>query len=50
MSHHLKVLTDAGPVAREQRGTWAYHSLVPDAMAAAATAISPPAGGRADRT
>ncbi len=49
VSHHLKVLTDAGLLAREQRGKWAYYSLVPDAMAAAAAAISPPADGRADR-
>lgn len=48
VSHHLKVLTDAGLLAREQRGKWAYYSLVPHAMAAAAAAISPPADGRAD--
>lgn len=49
VSHHLKVLTDAGLLTREQRGKWAYYSLVPDAMAAASAAISPPPGGRADR-
>lgn len=29
VSHHLKVLTEAGLVRREQRGTWAWFSLVP---------------------
>jgi len=27
VSHHLKRLTDAGLLAREQRGKWAYLSL-----------------------
>lgn len=34
VSHHLKVLTDAGLVAREKRGVWAHYSIVPGAMAA----------------
>jgi ArsR family transcriptional regulator len=29
VSHHLKILTEAGLIAREQRGTWAWFSLVP---------------------
>src|SRR5712692_11972275 len=33
VSHHLKKLTDAGLVEREQRGKWAYFSLHADAMA-----------------
>lgn len=28
-SHHLKRLTDAGLLTREQRGKWAWFSLVP---------------------
>lgn len=28
VSHHLKVLTDAGYLARSKRGTWAYYRLV----------------------
>jgi ArsR family transcriptional regulator len=32
VSHHLKVLTDAGFLSRTQRGTWAYFSLVPGAL------------------
>jgi ArsR family transcriptional regulator, arsenate/arsenite/antimonite-responsive transcriptional repressor len=33
VSHHLKKLTDAGLLAREQRGKWAYYSLNDEAMA-----------------
>ena|SRR6478672_11384323 len=29
VSHHLKVLVDAGILTREQRGRWAYYRLVP---------------------
>jgi len=32
VSHHLKKLTDAGLLAREQRGKWAYFSLRPEAV------------------
>jgi ArsR family transcriptional regulator len=32
VSHHLKKLTSAGLLDREQRGTWAYYSLNADAM------------------
>ena len=31
VSHHLKKLTNAGLLEREQRGKWAYFSLDPDA-------------------
>jgi ArsR family transcriptional regulator len=32
VSHHLKKLTDAGLLEREQHGKWAYFSLKPDAV------------------
>jgi ArsR family transcriptional regulator len=32
VSHHLKKLTDAGLLEREQRGKWAYFSLKRDAV------------------
>lgn len=32
VSHHLKVLTEAGIVHREQRGTWAWYSLEPQRL------------------
>jgi len=33
VSHHLKKLTDAGLLDREQRGKWAYFSINPEAAA-----------------
>lgn len=33
VSHHLKVLADAGLVRREQRGSWAWFSIVPEKLA-----------------
>lgn len=32
VSHHLKVLAEAGFLNRSKRGTWAYYRLVPDAL------------------
>jgi ArsR family transcriptional regulator, arsenate/arsenite/antimonite-responsive transcriptional repressor len=32
VSHHLKVLVDAGFLTRSKRGTWAYYALVPGAL------------------
>ena len=32
VSHHLKILVDAGVLAREQRGKWAYYRLLPEAL------------------
>ena len=32
ISHHLKVLREAGLVESSRRGTWAYYRLVPDAV------------------
>jgi ArsR family transcriptional regulator, arsenate/arsenite/antimonite-responsive transcriptional repressor len=32
VSHHLKVLQEAGLVEREQRGRWAYYRLEADAL------------------
>jgi ArsR family transcriptional regulator len=32
ISHHLKVLREAGLVESEGRGTWAYYRLVPEAI------------------
>ena len=34
VSHHLKVLVDAGLLKREQRGRWAYFQVVPDQLSA----------------
>jgi ArsR family transcriptional regulator, arsenate/arsenite/antimonite-responsive transcriptional repressor len=32
ISHHLKILVDAGIFTRDKRGVWAYYALVPAAM------------------
>ncbi len=32
VSHHLKILRDAGLVACERRGTWVYYRLAADAL------------------
>lgn len=40
VSHHLKILVDAGFLTREKRGTWAYYSLVPGALEQAAGLIT----------
>jgi ArsR family transcriptional regulator, arsenate/arsenite/antimonite-responsive transcriptional repressor len=32
VSHHLKVLRDAGIVGSERRGLWAYYYVIPNAL------------------
>lgn len=39
ISHHLKVLREAGLVASTRRGTWAYYRLIPAAVADLARAL-----------
>ncbi|MGZ4352704.1 MAG: ArsR/SmtB family transcription factor [Gaiellaceae bacterium] len=39
ISHHLKLLREAGLVESERRGTWAYYRLVPEAIAELASAL-----------
>jgi ArsR family transcriptional regulator len=39
VSHHLKKLTDAGLLEREQRGRWAYFSLRTEALAKLASVV-----------
>jgi len=34
ISHHLKILREAGLVESSRRGTWAYYRLVPGAVEA----------------
>jgi ArsR family transcriptional regulator len=41
VSHHLKVLFDAGLVQREQRGRWAFFRLVPERLAIVRKALTP---------
>lgn len=39
VSHHMRILTEAGLVEREQRGKWAYYSVVRPALDDAAAAL-----------
>ncbi|MGH7316801.1 MAG: ArsR/SmtB family transcription factor [Candidatus Rokuibacteriota bacterium] len=41
VSHHLKVLHEAGIVTRERRGAWAYYRIVPDALESLRGALAP---------
>jgi len=44
VSHHLKLLKDAGLITSVRRGTWGYYSLAPDArerLDAALTSVLP---------
>jgi ArsR family transcriptional regulator len=36
VSHHLRLLVEAGLLTRDKRGVWAYYRLVPGAVDAAA--------------
>ena len=42
VSHHLKVLREAGLVDSERRGLWAYYYVVPDALAELARWVGDP--------
>ena len=41
VSHHLKILVEAGILTREQRGRWAYYRLVPGSLTDLARLITP---------
>lgn len=41
ISHHLKVLREAGLVESSRRGTWVYYRVVPEALGALAAALAP---------
>jgi ArsR family transcriptional regulator, arsenate/arsenite/antimonite-responsive transcriptional repressor len=41
ISHHLRVLREAGLVEAERRGTWSYYRLVPEAIERLSAAFSP---------
>jgi ArsR family transcriptional regulator, arsenate/arsenite/antimonite-responsive transcriptional repressor len=42
ISHHLRVLREAGLVEARRRGTWGYYRLVPETVAALAGALGNP--------
>ena len=40
ISHHLKILVEAGIFTRDKRGVWAYYALVPSALDALSAMLS----------
>lgn len=42
VSHHMKILVEAGLLSREQRGKWAYYRLVDGAVEQLADALLEP--------
>jgi len=41
ISHHLRVLREAGLIACERRGTWVYYWIVPETMTRLARLFAP---------
>ena len=39
VSHHLRLLVEAGLVERDKRGTWAFYRVAPHALEKVATAL-----------
>lgn len=46
VSHHLKVLVDAGIFSRDKRGVWAYYALVPGALDALSSVLGTGTGSQ----
>ena len=44
ISHHLKVLREAGIIDCERRGTWVFYWLVPTALERVTALLTAPAG------
>ena len=41
ISHHLKVLREAGLITGERRGTWVFYRIRPDALRSASQLLAP---------
>lgn len=41
VSHHMKILVEAGLLVRERRGKWAYFSIVPERLELLASSLAP---------
>lgn len=50
VSHHLRVLREAGLIRGERRGTWIHYSLAPAAIARMAVLLAGLRGASMDRT
>lgn len=42
VSHHLRILREAGLVEARRAGTWMYYRLIPEAVGALASALAGP--------
>jgi ArsR family transcriptional regulator, arsenate/arsenite/antimonite-responsive transcriptional repressor len=42
VSHHLRILTEAGLLEREKRGVWAFYRIVAPAIGTIADLLTPP--------
>lgn len=40
VSHHLRILTEAGFLTRSKRGTWAYYRIVPGSLDAVSSFLT----------
>lgn len=47
VSHHMKILTDAGLISRDQRGKWAFYRVVEGTLDDLADALRGPGGAQA---
>lgn len=43
VSHHMKLLREAGLTESERRGKWVYHRLVPERLSQLSAVLAPPA-------
>jgi ArsR family transcriptional regulator len=41
VSHHLRVLHEAGLLSRERRGQWVYYRIMPEQLSALRAALDP---------
>ncbi|TDC04539.1 transcriptional regulator [Streptomyces sp. 8K308] len=47
ISHHLRILREAGLVGSERRGTWVYYWVLPAALTRLSALLQTPAAARA---
>ena len=47
VSHHLKVLRDAGLLTSQRRASWVYYAVVPETLAALSSLLRPEVGSAA---
>ncbi|RJQ77696.1 transcriptional regulator [Pseudonocardiaceae bacterium YIM PH 21723] len=48
ISHHLKVLREAGIIDGERRGTWVYYRVLPDMLRTLSTLLTAPEATEAE--